>query len=124
MSGVGGIIDRDFDSVSSQARRMTVSRPDLEVFAASVTFYAGETPIATVQVDLQTPDGLPEAKASWTATLYTCGWTVAVRNYGEESPVAQWGVGPLESLRDLLAAADEYLAALAALAAAGGGERS
>ena len=118
---VGGLLDRDFDSVSSQARRMTVSRPDLEVFAASVTFYAGETPIATVQVDLQTPDGLPEAKASWTATLYTYGWTVAVRNYGEESPVARRVVGPLESLRDLLAAADEYLAALAA---ADGGERS
>ena len=118
---VGGLLDRDFDSVSSQARRMTVSRPDLEVFAASVTFYAGKAPIAAVQVDLQTPDGLPEAKASWTATLYTYGWTVAVCNYGEESPVAQWGVGPLESLRDLLAAADEYLAALAA---ADGGERS
>lgn len=118
---VGGLLDRDFDSVSSQARRMTVSRPDLEVFAASVTFYAGEAPIAAVQVDLQTPDGLPEARASWSATLSAGGWMVAVRNYGEESPAARRVVDPLESLRDLLAAANKYLAALAA---ADGGERS
>lgn len=113
MSGVGELLGCNFGVVSTRARRMTVSRPDFEAFVTSVVAHAGKAPIATVQVDLQTPDGLPEAKASWTATLYTYGWTVAVRDYGEESPVARRVVDPLEALRDLLAASNKYLAALA-----------
>ena len=118
---VGGLIARDFDRVSTWARRMAYLRPDFEAFVTSVVVRAGEAPIAAVQVDLQTPDDLPEERASWSATLSAGGWMVAVRDYGEESPVARRVVDPLESLRDLLAAADEYLAVLAV---ADGCERS
>ena len=112
-AGVGELLGCNFGVVSTRARRMAVSRPDFEAFVTSVVARAGEAPIAAVQVDLQTPDGLPEAGASWSATLSAGGWMVAVRGYGEESPVARRVVDPLESLRDLLAAADEYLDALA-----------
>ena len=120
-AGVGELLGCNFGMVSTRARRMTVSRPDFEAFVTSVVARAGEAPIAAVQVDLQTPDGLPEARASWSATLSAGGWMVAVRNYGEESPVARRVVDPLESLRDLLAAANKYLDALTA---ADGSERS
>ena len=113
MSGVGELLGCNFGVVSTRARRMTVSRPDFEAFVTSVVVRAGEAPIAAVQVDFQMPDGLPEERASWSATLSAGGWMVAVRDYGEESPVARRVVDPLESLRDLLAASNKYLAALA-----------
>lgn len=113
MSGVGELLGCNFGVVSTRARRMTVSRPDFEAFVTSVVAHAGEAPIAAVQVDFQMPDGLPEARASWSATLSAGGWMVAVRDYGEESPVARRVVDPLESLRDLLAASNKYLAARA-----------